>query len=411
MKQFLSIFRFELSTYLKNKVFTGITLGLVVGIGILLSFPRVSSLIQKEAPADTEQKKIMLYADNTAAAQEEIPTALQKETGSEVKLTDKSVEEMTILVNTGEYDSAISIVSPREYVYIVKNAELYDTTKDILDKIMLEQYQMETMISLGISPEASRELLTAPIESQLIQTGKDQMESFSYTYILIFALYIAIILYGQFVATGVATEKSSRAMELLITSAKPSNLMFGKIFGAGLAGLLQMSAVLGSAFLFFNLNQGYWGDNAVVNSIFNMPLSMLLYTILFFVLGFFLYAFLYGAVGSLATKVEEINTLVMPITMLFIVAFFIVMFSMSSGNVDSALMKTASFVPFTSPMAMFTRIAMGEVAAVEIIISVMILIVSVAGIGILSSKIYKVGVLLYGKPPKLWNIIKTIIKK
>lgn len=411
MKQFLSIFRFELSTYLKNKVFTGITLALVVGIGILLSFPRVSSLIQKEAPADTAQKKIMLYADNTAAVQEGIPAALQKETGSEIKLTDKSVEEMTVLVNAGEYDSAVSIVSPREYVYIVKNAELYDTTKDILDKIMLEQYQMETMISLGISPEASRELLTAPIESQLIQTGKDQMESFSYTYILIFALYIAIILYGQFVATGVATEKSSRAMELLITSAKPSNLMFGKIFGAGVAGLLQMSAVLGSSFLFFNLNKGYWGDNAVVNSIFNMPLSMLLYTILFFVLGFFLYAFLYGAVGSLATKVEEINTLVMPITMLFIVAFFIVMFSMSSGNVDSALMKAASFVPFTSPMAMFTRIAMGEVAAVEIIISVMILIVSVAGIGILSAKIYKVGVLLYGKPPKLWNIIKTIIKK
>lgn len=410
MKQFLNIFKFEFSSYLKNKVFIGVTLALAIGIGIVLSFPRISALIKIEPTPDTTQKKVMLLSDTTSAKPEEMREMLQEATGSTIEMTDKSIEEATALVDRDEYDSAIFIVSPIKYIYIVKNVQMYDNTRYRIDEIMLERYRLESMLDQGISPDAAKELLTAEIENELIQTGKDQMQNFFYTYILIFALYMAILLYGQFVATSVASEKSSRAMELLITSAKPSDLMFGKVLGAGAAGLLQMSVILGFSFFFFNLNQSYWGENAMINSIFNMPLSIMLYTILFFVLGYFIYSFLYGAVGSLASKVEDINTSVMPITFLFIIAFFIVMFSMSSGNVDSALMIAASYVPFTSPMAMFTRIAMSEVAPYEIIISVTILIASVVGIGILSAKIYKIGVLLYGKPPKLSEILKALIK-
>ena len=132
--------------------------------------------------------------------------------------------------------------------------------------------------------------------------------------------------------------------------------------------------------------------------------------LLFFVLGFFIYAFMFGAVGSTASKLEDINTSVMPITMLFVIAFMVVMFSMSSGNVDNTLMVICSYVPFTSPMAMFTRIAMSTVPAYEIIISVAILIGSVLGVGVLAAKIYRVGVLLYGTTPKLGNILKSVWK-
>ena len=227
---------------------------------------------------------------------------------------------------------------------------------------------------------------------------------------MIFALYMVIMLYGQMVATHVATEKSSRAMEVLITSAKPTDMMFGKVIASCLAGLLQLVAVFGSALLFFQLNRGEWADNAIINSIFNMPLSLLLYMLLFFVLGFFLYAFMFGAVGSTAPKLEDINTSVMPIVMLFVIAFIVVMSALGSGDVESPLMMVCSYIPFTSPMSMFTRIAMSTVPVYEIILSVGILIVSVVGIGVLSAKIYRVGVLLYGTTPKIGSILKALRK-
>lgn len=117
-----------------------------------------------------------------------------------------------------------------------------------------------------------------------------------------------------------------------------------------------------------------------------------------------------GAIGSTASKVEDINTSVMPLTFIFIAAFMVVMFSMSAGSVYNVLMRVCSYIPFTSPMAMFTRIAMSTVPIYEIIISVVILIASVIGIGVISAKIYRVGVLLYGTPPKLGAIFKAIRK-
>ncbi len=227
---------------------------------------------------------------------------------------------------------------------------------------------------------------------------------------MIFALYMVIIMYGQMVAMNVATEKSSRAMELLITSAKPVSMMFGKVIASCIAGLIQLVAVFGSSLLCFNLNKEYWADNLVIASIFDMPVDLFVYMLIFFTLGFFIYAFLYGAIGSTASKLEDINTSVMPITLVFVIAFIIVIFSMSSGNVDSLLMKICSFVPFTSPMAMFTRVAMGSVPFYEIAISIVILICSVVGIGVISAKIYRVGVLLYGTTPKLGSILKAIKK-
>ena len=100
----------------------------------------------------------------------------------------------------------------------------------------------------------------------------------------------------------------------------------------------------------------------------------------------------------------------MPITVLFIVAFIVVIFSMTSGDVDNTVMRVCSYIPFTSPMAMFTRIAMSTVPFYEILISIVILIGSVIGIGVLSAKIYRVGVLLYGTTPRIGAILKAIRK-
>lgn len=165
-----------------------------------------------------------------------------------------------------------------------------------------------------------------------------------------------------------------------------------------------------SALIFYSLNHSYWGENEIVKSIFNIPPELFVYMLIFFVLGFLIYAFLFGAIGSTATKLEDINTSTMPLMFLFIIAFMVVMFSMSAGEIDNVAMWICSYIPFTSPMAMFTRIAMSTVPWYEILISILILVGSVIGVGVISAKIYRVGVLLYGTTPKIGAILKAVWK-
>ena len=414
MKQFWTVFKFEFKNYAKNKAFIILTLLLVIGVGVVLSIPRIQAAIgsKNEQGAPTE-KTVIALVDKTgtdANATAAFFASAMKDT--EFKVTDKSVGELKKAVDNNEYNSAIILNSNLSYTHIVKNVGMFSSFDTQFNEIMLAKYRSESLSKLGVSQNDANSLLTAAVQVDTVQTssGKDQMQNFFYTYILIFALYMAILLYGQFVATSVATEKSSRAMELLITSTEPKNLMFGKVLGAGLAGLSQFVLIFGSSYLFYNLNKSYFKDISIVQSIFNMPLSILLYTILFFILGFFIYAFMYGALGSLVSRMEELSTTIMPVTLVFIIAFMIVMFSMGSGNVDNMAMRICSFIPFTSPMAMFVRIAMGEVANWEIAVSVGILIISTIAIGYLAAAIYRMGVLLYGKAPKPAEIIKMLKK-
>ena len=327
-----------------------------------------------------------------------------------VCLTEDGIEQIKEKVVSGEAECAFVMNGTLSYTYYVNNLSLYDRNTEIADEIFSTVHGIETLTASGMTYEEAGAALTAPVTHETESLGKDQMKNFFYTYIMIFALYMVILLYGQMVATNVATEKSSRAMELLITSAKPVNMMFGKVIASCLAGFIQLLAVFGSAIIFYSMNKSYWGDSMIIESVFGMPADLLIYMLIFFVLGFFIYAFLFGAIGSTASKVEDINTSVMPLTLLFVAGFLVVMFSMQGGSVDSLLMRICSYVPFTSPMAMFTRIAMSTVPFYEIALSIAVLIISVIGVGVVSAKIYRVGVLLYGTKPKISAIIKAIRK-
>ena len=199
-------------------------------------------------------------------------------------------------------------------------------------------------------------------------------------------------------------------MEVLITSADPTSMMFGKVLASCIAGFSQLVLIFGSAILSYNFSKDDI-ENSVIASIFDIPVELFAYMIVFFILGFLIYAFMFGAVGSTASKLEDINTSVMPITFIFIAALMVVVFSMTSGTVDNTLMVICSYFPLTSSIAMFTRIAMSTVAWYEIAISIIILIASTVGIGVLSAKIYRIGVLLYGNPPKIGSLIKTVLTK
>ena len=413
MKQFGKILKFELKGYLRNKMFVGITVFLVVAIAVVMFIPNIVAAFESDGEGDitsTDRPTMLVYAEDESLA------AIVKEyfgnafTDYDVKVAEGSVDELKNEIISGNAECAFVMNSASSYTYYVNNLSMYDMNTEVANTVLQEVYRINAMVQNGLTPEQAGEIMSVQIESGTETLGKDQMQNFFYTYIMIFALYMVILLYGQMVATNVATEKSSRAMEVLVTSAKPTSMMFGKVLASCIAGFSQLVLVFGTAILLYNVNKEAL-SNPLIASIFDIPIELFIYLIVFFVLGFLIYAFMFGAIGSTASKLEDINTSVMPITFLFIIAFMVVMFSMSSGSVDNTAMLVCSYIPFTSPMAMFTRICMSTVAWYEIVISIAILIASTVGIGILSAKIYRVGVLLYGMPPKLSTIIKTVFKK
>ena len=425
MKQFGKILKFELKYYLKNKVFVGVTVFLVLLIAAVMFFPRITAMFEEDNTVDVgdvgnveiddEQNQddlpvMLIKAEEAELAEMVRETFAAAFNGYNVQITDSAIDDLKSTITAGEAECAFVLTSPIEYIYYVNNLSMYDSNASMADEMLRHLYQTNALVQSGLTAEKAGDIMNIFVSGSVESLGKDQMENFFYTYIMIFALYMVILLYGQMVATNVATEKSSRAMEVLITSAKPTSMMFGKVIASCLAGLIQLVAVFGSALVFYNLNKSYWGGNMIIDSIFNIPTELFVYMLVFFILGFLIYAFMFGAVGSTASKLEDINTSVMPITLLFIIAFIVVVTSMSSGNIDNTLMTVCSYIPFTSPMAMFTRICMSTVPLYEILISIAILIGSTVGIGVISAKIYRVGVLLYGTTPKIGSIIKAVWK-
>lgn len=412
MKQFSKILNFELNGYFKNKIFVGITLFLVIVLAVVMFLPRFLSSSDTDSATVVEDNGVIyLKADEIENSQVIADCLSDVFVGYDVKNVDYDIEKIENDIKNSVVEFAVVMDEPTSFTFYTNNLSMTDEyVVEMVSDVLAKSYQINTLVSNGVSMDKAAEAMNVNITYDTKSVGKDQVSSFFYTYIMIFALYMVILLYGQMVATNVATEKSSRAMEVLITSAKPTSMMFGKVLASCLAGLIQLVLVFGSALLFYDINREYWGDNQLIQSLFDIPPELLVYMLVFFVLGFLLYAFMFGAIGSTATKLEDINTSTMPVMFVFIAAFIVVMTSMTSGDMDSTLIVACSYIPFTSPMAMFTRIALSTVAWYEILISIVVLIGSVIGIGVLSAKIYRVGVLLYGTTPKISTVIKSLWK-
>ncbi len=406
MKQFFKILKFELMNFFTNKIFVGLTLFLIVAISVFTFFPRIKTLFEVENPIDPSPEYTMIICGSNSS--EIADYFKQSFLDYNVISSDEDIETIKGKILSGEAECAFVFESLTKYTYYVDNLSMYDTNQILADEALKELYKINAMLESGLTHDDILNISSIQIDSSSEVLGKDQMQNYFYTYIMIMALYMVIVLYGQMIATNVASEKSSRAMELLITSAKPVSMMFGKVLASCLAGFIQLASIFGVALITFNINKDLWADNMIVTSIFNMPVELFVYMLIFFVLGFLIYAFMYGAIGSTVSKLEDINVSSTPITFLFVIAFMVVIFGITSNEVETPLMIICSFIPFTSPMAMFTRIAMSSVPVWQIILSIIILIISSGLIGYLSAKIYRMGVLLYGTPPKIKNILKAL---
>ena len=181
-----------------------------------------------------------------------------------------------------------------------------------------------------------------------------------------------------------------------------------KVIGSGLGGITQMILILSVSLLSFHtINM----DNAFTRQILeyvNFSLDTVLYAILFFILGYFIYSFLLGALSSLASRSEDLNTLITPVMMLYVAAFIVVLMCMNSDQINGPVMIVCSYIPFTAPIAMFVRIVMSDVSVIEVIISVCVQLFSIYLFGMLAAAIYRIGVLLYGKTPKPSELVKLL---
>ena len=222
-------------------------------------------------------------------------------------------------------------------------------------------------------------------------------QDFMVAFALLFFLYMTVLFYGLFVMRGVIEEKQSRIVEVLISSVRPSQMMVGKLIGIGLVGLTQIGIWALSTAALSSIGVALFaGSGAKVP---HVPLSLLIYFVLFFVLGFFLYATLYAAVGAIVSSEEDAQQVQFPVTMLLIVPMMIFGLVMSNPNSTSSIVL--SMVPFFAPTLMMLRIAAVNPPVWQVILSMVIMLVTIAGLLWLSAKIYRVGILMYGKRPNL----------
>ena len=418
MKQFLNVLSFELSNYFKNKgyMITTILFSILLIIGLSLpSFFNMSKLIpqlgenskeniESVEEISEENKKSFVLIDNNNIFEnlDILESAFLNSKWTKVNSLDEAEE----LIKLGNVEAGFSVDSLTKYSYLVNNSGFTDTNQMIFENLLSNLSQQAYANEHNLDINDLQSVINPSFDSDVTILGKDSANNFFYVYIFIFAMYMMILLYGQLIAVAVTSEKSNRAIEVLVTSANSNSLIFGKVIAAALASFIQVGVILASGMITYSLNSKAW--NGLLDSIFKIPSNILLTFILFGGLGYFFYSFIFGALGALVSKTEDISSSIGPITMIFVIVFFISMFGLS--NSDSLLIKIASFIPFSSLMTMLIRVAMGTVSNFEIVISFIILLTSTILTALASAKIYRLGTLMYGNPIKLRNALKWFKK-
>ena len=251
------------------------------------------------------------------------------------------------------------------------------------------------------TPVFRAESITAPVENgQQVDAVEAASRAFLGT-VFIILMFITILIYGMWVATGVATEKSSRVMELMISAASPRQLLFGKVVGIGGAGLTQYTAIAIPAVLVLafqdQIAQAVLGASGAGLPIGGLTIGLLVAYGAFFLMGFTLFALIYAAVGSFVSRPDDLQTLSLPLSLVAMGGYVSALVVLLGGG--GLVGRIASFVPPFSPFAMLARLMVSNVQPWEVALSVGILLATIAVVALATVRIYATGVLLYGQRP------------
>jgi ABC-2 type transport system permease protein len=283
------------------------------------------------------------------------------------------------------------------------------TNQDLITDIEMALQQIKNKSaaeSIGLNQEQLAAIyLPVTFEKEsLSDTAKSEEEAaqvYILVYVLLFFMYMSVMMYGSMIAVEVATEKSSRVMEILISSVSPVKQMFGKIFGIVLIALTQLAVFVAAGITSAKLNERLSGSESIIKEfkLNEIPIPLIIYALLFFVLGFFLYATLFAMLGSLITRVEEVNNIMTPVVILIVAAFMIAMYGRE--NPESGFVAGASYFPFFTPMLMLLRVGMLSLPVWEVALGIGVLVGAILLFAVIGARVYRGGVLMYGNAPSL----------
>lgn len=244
-------------------------------------------------------------------------------------------------------------------------------------------------------------------------TGESAGQSFALAYFMMVTLYIALLLYGVQVMGSVIDEKTSRIVEVLVSSIRPFQLLFGKVLGVGAVSLLQFLIwgvagrfLLGRRAAMMSTMRDRGQEMGQLFQVPHVSPATALIFIAFFLGGFFLYSAMFAAVAAMSSTEQEARQTQTPVTVLIMIAFFTSFATLA--NPESPLAVTLSLVPFTSPIATPARWAAGNLTWIDVTASFVVLVVGTVVVTWVAARIYRVGMLMTGKRPSVKELVRWV---
>jgi len=406
MRKLLLIARREFKLAAANKAFIVITiLGpfLIFGVAVLPGLLSANTAVmgsQKPIAVAGAEPGLLSYLE---AALE--PNGIEVDAIADLETGKRGMA-------TGDYAGCLSFAErwmeegPRYFTDTGTEIYLYNAIETVVGSYVREF----KIASSGIEPALARSLLAQP-ELRIIRIGEDgerRNDEANFTGILytaiafVMLLYISVIFYGQMIGRSVVEEKTSKTVEIMLSSVSTRELMFGKILGLGVAGMVQYGAwVLMGVALVKLVGPAF---SLAIPSV--ITIGLFLWLFLFFVLAFFLYASCYAAVGAAAEDEHHMGQLS------FFVLIFLMLPMVFVGtlvmNPESPLCVFLSFFPMTSPIVMMTRILITAVPPWQIAASIALILAAIAACALLASKIFRIGILMAGKRATPREILRWV---
>ena len=257
----------------------------------------------------------------------------------------------------------------------------------------IEQKRVASIVEAQSIHPSVVQALNAPLQTSFGSLYETEPNALLIVYGLIAIMFLAISTYGNNVATAIASEKSSRVMEVMITKVAPVPMMYGKVLGIGLASLAQLFIFIGGLLLWANLGIFEIPEGSFVQTLIEtITWGTAAYILIFFIIGYFIYATLFAIVGSMVSRPDDLSSATMPIVILLMVSLTVeILFVMDYP--EGILTKVTSYIPFTAPMSVLIRIVYNTIAPGEIIISLVVMILFIGLFAGIAAKIYPKGVL------------------
>ncbi|MBN8233630.1 ABC transporter permease [Halobacillus kuroshimensis] len=406
MNKFFIMMGHTYKNRVKSKSFVITTLIMLV---FIFAVSNLQSIIEQFSGDEDENRIAVLSESEAWAAAFERSLASSEAAAAETY--EGTLEEAKQEVEEGSYEAVVHIRTGADqlpeatyFANQIANIEASEPVRQALQQVKIEQVTEEA----DVAPETLQQISTpVSFELEALEERAKSAEELNQTrgivYIMLFFMYFAVIMYGQMISTEVATEKSSRVMEILISSVSPVSQMFAKIIGIALVGLTQFAIFLTAGY--FSIQQTIESGSASFIDglgLTTIQPSTIIYAVVFFLLGYLLFATLAATLGSLVSRLEDAQQMTAPMIMLIVAAFMIAMFGLASP--DSTFITISSYFPFFTPLIMFLRVGMLDVPVWEVSLSLAVLIGSIALLGWIGARIYRGGVLLYGKSSSLKDL-------